>query len=354
MEVFYVLILLLVVQTILFDLNRKEGKIAYLILSFLEFQLFSGLRVPAYGDSQYYTDLFVEISKTPFIDLFESNLEKGFVFFCYILSFISKRPQTLIFFSSLIMNVLVIYYIYRKSKMVWLSVILYVTFMYFFNGMNLMRFVLAYTILLYANDYVVKRQFLKFSTILLIAASFHFSVLMYYIIYLIYPLKLCKKNLLIIAIPFSLLSITFMSAFEILIQLNDRYTSYESGGEFYQSAYANILEFLISLSIFVFVVWNNKRILHRLQGDDKLFTWMLFVAAIFALMSINVMIIIRFVSLFSLISIIFIPNLISQMPFGKKHIWITIFLVISTLKMVVVLTYRPEWYFGEPYKNWLF
>ena len=352
MYIFYLLIFLLLLQGLIIPCDSKNGKRLFLVLSLIELQVVAGLRVPVGGDTEYYTKLFLEISRTPFKQLFHIGLEKGFVLFCYLLSFISKRPQTLVFFSSLLLNVLVLYYIYKKSKIVWLSVFLYVSLMAFFNAMNLMRFAIAYTILLYANDYVVKRQYVRLTAVLLLAASFHFSSLMYAIIYFIYPMKLTKKNMVAVAIPFGILALSFNYAFQLLVQLNVRYTSYGVHGVFYQSAYANILEFLISLVVFGFAVWCNKKIAY-LKDEEKLYMWMLFIAMIFTLMSINVMIVIRFSALFALITIVYLPNLLSRMSYNQRDAWIFVISLFAILKMAVVLTYRSAWYFALPYRNWL-
>jgi len=213
---------------------------------------------------------------------------------------------------------------------------------------------MASSILLLANDYIVERKPIRFFIILAVAASLHFSTLIYSILYFVYPMTLNKKNILAITIPFYLLSIAFMSVFQLLIQVNDRYVSYGASGEFYQSAFANILEFFISLLIFGFVYYYKRKVLTVLFGDGKLYSWMLFIAMIFAFMSINVMMIIRFVSLYSIALIVFIPNIISEMKLVARRRWIVIFLSFSVLRMAVVLTYRPEWFFGEPYRNWLF
>ena len=151
MITFYILLFLLLLQAIIIPQKQKRGKLAYLVIAFVELQIVSGLRIPLGGDSEYYTDVFGHILGVPLIETLDYGLEKGFMFFIYILSLFSSRPQTLIFFSSLLVNYLVFRYIYKNSSLPWLSVVLYMTLMFFFNAMNLMSFMIACAILLYSN-----------------------------------------------------------------------------------------------------------------------------------------------------------------------------------------------------------
>lgn len=354
MAVFYILVLLLLFQAIIIPQNNQRAIKVYLILAFIEMQIVSGLRIPSAGDSEYYTDVFVEVSQLSLYETLNYGLEKGFMLFLYIVSLINSKPQTIIFFSSLLINALVFIYIYKNSRKPWLSVVLYITLMFFFNAMNLMRFAIACSFLLYSNDYIVQRKPIKFLTILIISSTFHFSCLLYGLVYFLYPLKFSLKNLIKVATPFIFLSFFLMPVFELLIQINGRYTSYADSDEFYQSAYANILEFMFGFCIFLFFLFHQKWKYKGFSGTEKLNMWLAFMSTVFFFMSINVMIIIRFATMFSLIYIIFIVNSISEIKKIRQQAWIAIFITLSFFKMFVVLTFRPEWFFGEPYKNLLF
>lgn len=338
-------------QAIIIPQNNQRGIKVYLILAFIELQIVSGLRLPTAGDTEYYTDLFVDVSQMPLTESLDLGLEKGFMLFLYLVSLINSKPQSILFFSSLFLNSFVLYYIYKKSKIPWLSVVLYVTLMFFFSGMNLMRFAMACTVLLYSNDYIVQRKPIKFLAILIVASSFHFSTLIYGIVYFLYPMQLKYKNFVSIATPLVVLSFIILPVFQILIQINPRYTSYAEADEFYQSAYANVLEFLFNFCIFLFLTYSYKWKLKEIVGINKLYMWLTFLSVVYAFMSINVMIIIRFVSLCSLIYVIYIANVISEMPKLKQQRWIILFMLVTIAKMAVILTYRPEWYFGEPFNH---
>lgn len=334
--------------------GRKKYNRLLFLLSFIGLQIISGFKIPIEGDSEYYADLFVEVSKTSFKDLFDIGIEKGFLIFFWLLSFICKTPQGMIFWVSAIMNILVLRYINKHSEIKWLSLVLYVTLMYFFNAMNLFRFALAYTILLYSNKFIIKRQFLRFTAFCLIAASFHVSVLLYLILYFVAPLNLNIKNMAIIAIPAIILMSSFASVFGLVIQFHDRFSAYGSDGEFYQSAIANVLMAIESGLVVLFCLIKNRRSKRPIDDFMKLGLWSLFISFIFALFAVRVMILIRFATLFSLISIIVIPNTIARTKTssGSYWSWAFLFVFVTILKTTVILSYRPEWYFVV-YKNLL-
>lgn len=334
--------------------GRKRYNRLLFLLSFLGLQIISGFKIPIEGDSEYYADLFVEVSKIHFKDLFDISIEKGFLVFFWLLSFICKTPQGMIFWVSAIMNVMVLWYINRNSNIKWLSLVLYVTLMYFFNSMNLFRFALTYTILLYANKFIIKRQFVQFTAICLLAASFHVSVLLYMILYFVAPMKLSLKNMAIISIPAVILMSSFASVFGLVIQFHDRFSDYGVDGEFYQSAIANVLIAIESGLILLFCLKRNKVTKYGVDSFMKLGLWSLFISFIFSIFAIRVMMLVRFVTLFGLISIIVIPNTIAQSrtSYRSYRTWSSLFVVVTICKTSVILTYRPEWFFVV-YKNLL-
>lgn len=331
----------------------------YIILALIEVVFVAGFRLPVdeASDTYAYTLMYTEFAGVnKFVDLFDYGYEIGYYSFCWLLSKISKDPQLLLFASSLFMVGCVFYFIYKHSKEVWLSVVLYITMMHFFFALNGMRFAMACSILLFATEPIINRNALKFFVVVALAMSFHFTAVIYLFTYFLYPLRLSKKQMLLIAIPFYLVSKFFMSVFEVLIMINPRYASYAGvQGDFYQSSYANILIFLLNLYFFYIVYKKEKKPLQMLQGSNKYYMMACFMTVLFSLMAIDVMMITRFVTMFSIFFIIYIPNLLKQNcdKVEYRH-RVTSLLIITIAQVVVILTYRPEWYLVTPYRSCLF
>ena len=333
-----------------------QNKKKYLTIAFWELVFISGFRVidKEGSDTRYYCDLFIELSNLNFESIVMTyQHEVGFYLFCHCLSYISKDPQILLLVSSIIINLPVVVFVYRKSKDPCMSILLYITLLFFFGGMNLMRFSMALSILLMATDYVVNRKFLKFSLVVFFASLFHFSAYFFFLIYFIYPFRLSITKIVLISLPFIGASFAFNSLFSLLILVNARYASYDNGfGEFYQSAIANYLLFFV---IFVFAVFALRQIpkkIEYIEGHEKYYIWCIILAVIMSIMAINIMMITRFVIMFSIMEIIYIPNLLKNMKNRKNaRLYKKIILTGSFLQMFVVLQFRPDWYFINPYQN---
>lgn len=354
MYLFYILLILILVEAILIPTYNRKGKRLFLILAFIELQLVSGFRVAEDGDTYYYGLYFSEMASMSFHEAITIGTEIGYYFLCYILSRFSSNPQTIIFSTAAIVNYLVLRYIYQKSDVAWLSVVVYITFMFFFSSVNAIRNSLAYTILLYSNDSIIKRNFKKFSLITLIATSFHFSSIFYFPIFFLYKLRLEKKTILIISISVLLIMKFITPLLSLMVAIHPRWDSYLQN-DFYQSAFANILIFFVQLSLLFLALKREISPISKLSGENKLFMMLLFMSVLMAFCAIDVMMISRFVTIFSIISIIYIPNLLLN-P-SKKRLnpgWTSLILILSFLQMVIILTYRSEWYFAGTYKLLIF
>lgn len=353
MFVFILLIILLVVQG-----QVVRNRNAYLILAFVELTLVSGFRLPVLdigSDTEKYCDLYSQYKYFSWSDFASFHSEIGFDFLCYILYGISSSPKFLVFSTQLLMNASILYVIKKKSNIAWLSVVLYITLMFYFSAMNLMRFCLSISILLFTIEPVKNRKFLKFFFLLLVAISLHFSSIIFLPLYFLYPLRCNMKNCLIVSIPILGLSISLMTVFSILLLISPHYAAYGTDGEFYSSSFANILIFALNLFCLLFIIKNNNTSPIFYRGDDKFFFWCIFLSVVFALVGIKIMMAVRFVWLFSIFEVIMLPNVISRIiNYTKRLRWIFVWLLITILQVVVILTFRPEWYGILPYKNWLF
>lgn len=349
MYIFIILVILLLLQALFIPSKTKEWKRLYLILAFIEMQLVSGFRVAEDGDTYYYGLYFSEMAGMSFNEAITIGTEFGYYLFCFVLSRFSSDPQTIIFFSAALVNLLVLKFIYKRSETVWLSVIIYITFMFFLSSVNAIRNSIAYTILLYSNDYILKRKLKYFFLIVVLAGSFHFSALFYFPIYFLYQLDLNKRSIIIVSVTVLLLMSFLSPILTMLVAIHPRWSSYAEN-DFYQSAFANVLIFLVQSSLVLLAIKRESTSLSRLRGSNKLYMLLMLMSVIMAFCAIDVMMISRFVTIFSIISIIYIPNLL-VIP-GKKSLhtgWVSLVLIVSFTQMVVILTFRPEWYFVGEY-----
>lgn len=109
----------------------------------------------------------------------------GFNILQLILQKISKDPQILILITALITNLLIVIVLYNYSRMIELSIYLYITLGMFTTSMNGIRQYLAAAIAFTATKYLLNGNFYKYAIIILFASTFHQSALVLLPIYFI-------------------------------------------------------------------------------------------------------------------------------------------------------------------------
>lgn len=135
--------------------------------------LFSGLRT-TYNDTQTYMHAFtlVDASKIDISLLFESY--GGFELFQIILKkFISEDPQILIFVSSIITNIIYLWFFSKYSKHFGITILSYFILGPYVFSMAGIKQILAMSFCLFAIDNLLKGEKVKFILWILFAMTFH-------------------------------------------------------------------------------------------------------------------------------------------------------------------------------------
>lgn len=361
MSIYLVLIVLILIQAIIFSLIPKsKNNNLFLVLAFIEIVFISGFRKSVGGDTDIYINLFNTIKGMSFGAALNYGYEKGFSTFCYLLGKISSNPQILIFASSFLITGLVFLYVYRNSKTAWLSVYLYITLLYFFNFMNLMRFALAIAILLQSIQYIERKKLIKFIFCVLIAGSFHSSAFLFIFAYFFGIIPITKQKVFIAIALIGLSTYLVKGLIELLVVFFPRYLSYKMSFFQYQGNLANFVIFGIYFIIIIFSLFFDKTFEEKPGnkdeiGESNLNIWLLTFGVGFSIAAIKIFILTRYTLMFTIVSIAYIPNLIATLQKRNNVILISIGLLVLTLTYtLLVLIFRPEWFLVTPYKNSLF
>jgi EpsG family len=186
------------------SLNEKTQRFLFLIIAFLHLMfLHTFFDASLFPDLKGYATYFNNISKPqPF------HLEIGWFFLNKILYGISHNDFILIFSVSLVIIVCYLITIKRYSAIPWLSVFLLLCTV-FYNSLFVLRQNLAIPICLMTIPYIVERKLIKFTLLTLLAVSFHYSALIWFLAYFIYPIKI-NIGFYFMIIIFSVLFYFFM------------------------------------------------------------------------------------------------------------------------------------------------
>ena len=106
-----------------------------------------------------------------------SQKDIGFGILQMILKKYSDDPQIMIFTTALITNVLIVFVLYKYSRMFELSTYVYITGGLFLVSMNGIRQVLAAAIIFTATKYLINGNWFMYFLIVLFASTFHQSAL---------------------------------------------------------------------------------------------------------------------------------------------------------------------------------
>src|SRR5690606_6683100 len=108
-------------------------------------------------------------------------------------NYISENPQILIFTTALLTNVFIVLTLFKYSKMVELSLYVYITGGLFLVTMNGIRQTLAAAIAFAATKYLIEGDWKKYFAVILIASTFHQTALLLIPVYFIVQLPAWSK-----------------------------------------------------------------------------------------------------------------------------------------------------------------
>ena len=207
---------------------KPNAFFAYIALSSLV--LVSGLRKNI-GDTYFYMFSYAQTAYS--IDNIVGQKDIGFNLFQMLLQTISHDPQLLVFVVALLTNVLVFITLYKYSKLLELSLYVYITSGMFLMSMNGIRQFLAAAIAFAATKYIFNGNWKKYILVVLLAAQFHQSALILIPIYFIVRRKawswttvLLLGGAVLIVIGFNQFSSALFSVLE-----NSQYSDYKNFSE---------------------------------------------------------------------------------------------------------------------------
>lgn len=196
----YILLYLLVFLFAIIDVSdiyKKKNYFGYYVL-LIAFTLFAGLRDMIGGSDIYiYAQIFEVYNKELNINLL--GIEPGFLYFNYLINLITNNRYAYFFIISLVIFILHFKTLKKYNILVYLAIFIYFTKLYLMSFVYLRQF-LGMGIAWLSIPYIIKRKFILFLMIILLATSFHYSALIFIIPYLVKNIKLTKYQLFILFI----------------------------------------------------------------------------------------------------------------------------------------------------------
>ena len=333
---------------------RNNNK-TFLLITFLELFFISAFRSWNIGnDTLEYVHTFIATCSS--FDLYRSHMEKGYLLFNKILSLFTNNPQAILIATSFIILSIIFCFIYKNSKFIFLSVLLFVIIQ-FSTALTMIRQEMALVIVLIGFRFVIKREFIKFLLCCLLATTFHTSAIVAIVWYFIYPLNIKIKNIITILITTILVFVFIAPFLDKIFQILGRYQGYMGtllmGEEIkLASIMKTLIEFVIFVFCFVSYFFTYKSKKHTtefiLRPQFLLLTSLL--ALCIQFISIRGTLLERIAFYFSFLNIISIPAFINCYSKNIKFILTIIIIGLFVLYRCIIFRYRPEWNYVLPFE----
>ncbi|MGM8364845.1 EpsG family protein [Virgibacillus sp. W0181] len=283
---------------------KKPNKLL-IFVAFVSLTLVSGLRANI-GDTYFYIHSFETNYFTWESVLADKDI--GFGLLQFILkNYVSEDPQILIFITALLTNLLLVIVFYHYSRMIEISLYVYITGGLFLVSMNGIRQVLAAAIAFTAIRFLIKGNFIAYTFIIIVASLFHQSALVLIPIYFLVRYKAWSKATVALII-FSVIIVLGYEQFSNLLftAIEDtQYGHYESFAE----GGANTLRVLVA-AVPLVIAYLGREKLRRIFPSSDYIVNMALVGLIFMIISTQNWIFARFSIYFEIYTLILLSWII--------------------------------------------
>ncbi|MFD1040605.1 EpsG family protein [Virgibacillus byunsanensis] len=279
--------------------DYKKPNMFLIISSMTTLVLVSGLRSNI-GDTYFYKHAY-EVSDFSW-EYILSQKDIGFGILQMVLkNYVSEDPQILLFITALITNTLIVIVFYNYSRMIELSLYVYITGGLFLVSMNGIRQALAAAIAFTAIKYLIEGKFLGYFLVIVFASLFHQSALILLPIYFLVRFQAWSKA----TVALLVLSVVIVIGFEqftavLFTALEDtqygHYDTFTEGG-------ANFLRVAVT-SVPVIIAYLGREKLKRLFPDSDYIVNMALIGFMFMIISTQNWIFARFSIYFELYQLI--------------------------------------------------
>ncbi len=351
--------------------ETKNGARIYLIIVFSVFAFLMMFKSKDVGnDTHTYIKLFKEIADYEDVRNFlaDSRYEFGFVYFIRLISRIYNDPQMLFIISGPFVAFSFARFIYKYSRMPWLSTLMFLTLQFFDLSFSGTRQIISIAILLFSYDFLIKRKILPFLLIVMLAISFHTSAILFLFLYPFTLLRQTRKfyiGSIFVAIA---AFISFSTVMEVLEKIFPQYLKYflEDGTSFKTSPTLACL-LMLGLWLILLIIselFKQGSIFRQVseveQGEanlvlqsstvDDVMRLSIWFGIIMLLLSLNGTILNRFKYVFTVPIITYYPSALMDIRFTKNRALMYIgSCCVFLLYIWVIYTYRSEWQSTFPY-----
>lgn len=331
MNYYIILLMLLTILTIVFNKLKYFDKLKqnkkYINIIFVILTLFLIVRAPEVGlDYENYGKIFEYAHEKSFVELltFERH-ELGFKYYNKIISMIFNNYSFFLAVTSIVSIAGIYYYIKDNSKNYISSILIFVTFNYYAFLFSILRQAIAMSILLFSIKYIKEKKVYKFLILVVLAALFHKTALIFLPMYFIANIKISRKYLIIYLSAIAIIAVSG----KYLLNLIFEYVYKPSTLEAVSGQGIKMLILLVGLAIFAYC--QQEKLLKQ-DKNNQIYINSIFMAGLIQSIAPVFSLAHRAVMYYSIAMIVLIPNIIET--FENKKIKMA---VEITMYVVLIL-----------------
>ena len=364
MWLFWILLLFIIVVNLIFSCQKRIGRKYYCILIFAVLVFLAMFRSSEVGnDTKAYTNLYDAIAAGVEMQAFTERYERGIIYLCKILSYITIDNQFLIIVYGAFVFAIVGYFIYKLSIIPWISTLMFFC-LYFDNTLSAMRQGVSLALVLISFFYINKRKGILWFCLNIIAILFHNVAIVFLVAYPFSMMNRYSYKWKIIACivtgGFIIFSEHIMG---IALEFFPKYQYYIGSTYFDGEIRIGTLALLVIVgSFFVFSYCVDRK--HRYviecfiarnrsslsERGYNLISNFGFLSCLITICAFRSTIIQRLVDITGIFLIIYYPNMLARVHSNiSRMVYNIFFMTMIIIYRIVILIYRPEWSSTYPY-----
>jgi hypothetical protein len=269
--------------------------------------------------------------------------EIGYILLNKFSAYISNNDQVILFVTSFFVLLGVGYFIYKNSNNVVFSLYLFVTLYLYFFSFNGIRQAIAISIVVSGFHLIRERSLFKYLIIVLIASLFHVTAVLMLSIYIVYGIRLNKRNISILLLFFFFTYFLLKPIINTILK-NITSLSYLADKQLFEGS--GLLFPLISLSVLTLLLF-----VRFTEGSNKYFDYLILMVIfsfLLSIISMEVSLILRLNYYLMIFYIIAIPYALRLIKDKKLRIILTYFTTIITMTYLIIRM-TEGWHGIQPY-----
>lgn len=344
MSIFILNLISLLFYSFLYNIMGKKSNLKKYFIAIITLQLILILSMRHYTigvDVFRYLEHFRNISHFDLQQFLSHRFEIGYKLLNKFIGIFTLNEQVFLTIIATITIIPVGRFIYKYSKMPFLSFGLYIAFNFYSFAFSGLRQAIACGIILISYDFVVKRKIMGFIICILLAGSFHQSALLFFPAYYLYKVKITKKIIVFTILVNFLLYTLRKEIFTLFTRyMFERFDIIETGARNWM---------LLSIIIIFLSLLFYKRVIDR---DAKMNSiYMLVIVGVtlmvFSTIGSNAM---RVANYYYIFVIILIPEVLSSIKDKMIFIIGGYIVIISVFVLHIWFLLYPDTYHMVPYR----